>query len=214
MSDLKIRALVLGMVQTNCYIIKNAITKEAIVVDPADDANRIYEYLNANDLVCKGILLTHGHFDHIMAAKELADLTGVKIHAHEAEEKLLQSPELNSSDRVGTAVSLTPDILLKDQEDMMLAGFKIKVIHTPGHTAGGACYYFVEQDVLMTGDTLFRENIGRYDLPTANGTHLLESIKNKLFILGDQVDVYPGHGIPSTMGHEKTHNPYLKSSML
>jgi len=210
MSDLKIRSLVLGMVQTNCYIIKNATTMEAVVVDPADNADKINEYLKKNDLVCQGILLTHGHFDHIIAANQLADLTKVKIYAHEAEEKLLSSPELNASTQVGIELSVTPDVFVKDQESIQLAGFDIRVIHTPGHTAGGACYYFTEHAVLISGDTLFHECIGRSDLPTGDGKLLVESIKNKLLILEDQVAVYPGHGIPSTIGHEKIRNPYLK----
>ncbi len=210
MSNLKIRTLVLGMVQTNCYVVINKESKEALVFDPADHAEKIHEYLTSNDLVCKGILLTHGHFDHILAALKLAELTGVKIHAHEAEKELLASPQLNASTRAGVNTSVVPDILLKDQEELSLAGFRIKVIHTPGHTAGGACYHFVDQDVLISGDTLFHEEIGRYDLPTGNGKVLLESIRTKLFILKDEVGVYPGHGIPSTIGHEKGHNPYLK----
>lgn len=209
MNDLKLNSLVLGVVETNCYIVSNVNTMEAIVVDPADNANTINEYLKVNDLVCQGILLTHGHFDHIMAAKQLAELTGVKIYAHEAEEQLLKLPEYNASSHVGLRLSLIPDTFLKDQEILRLAGFTIKVIHTPGHTAGGACYYFVGEDVLISGDTLFHEDIGRSDLPTGNGKVLVESINNKLMILEDQVKVYPGHGVSSTIGHERQNNLYL-----
>lgn len=213
MGDLKMKTLVLGMVQTNTYVIRNVLTKEAIVVDPADHAEKIYEYIKSNDLVCKSILLTHGHFDHIMAAKELAELTQVKIYAHEAEEKLLSTPNMNASPSAGVSISLTPDVFLKDQEEFLLAGFDIKVIHTPGHTAGGACYYFTKHNVLISGDTLFHECIGRSDLPTGNGRVLVESIKHKLLTLGDDVEVYPGHGIPTTIGHEKVRNPYLSGNI-
>ena len=209
MDELIKKVLVLGMVQTNCYIIGNDETKEAIVVDPADDARQIEKYLKANDLVCKGILLTHGHFDHILAAKELAEETKARIYAHEAEAELLRNPEINASGQIRRECSLVPDVLLKDQEVVKLAGYKIRVIHTPGHTAGGACYYFPGHAVLISGDTLFRDNIGRYDLPTGDGRKLVESICNKLMLLEDQVVVYPGHGPSTTIGYERDNNIYL-----
>lgn len=209
MSSIKVNTLVLGMVQTNCYIISNEATKEALVIDPADHADRIEQYLKANDLVCKGILLTHGHFDHIMAAADLAASEKAQIYAQEEEANLLKDPGMNASHRFGKECSLTPDVLLKDQSLLELAGFLIKVIHTPGHTSGGACYYFTDHDVLFSGDTLFLEDIGRYDLPTGDGKALVNSILHKLMLLEDQVIVYPGHGDPTTIGHERVHNRYI-----
>lgn len=209
MSDFRMKTLILGEIRTNCYIISNGETMEAIVVDPADEANKIEQYLKENDLVCKGILLTHGHFDHILAAKELAENTKSSIYAHETEEELLKDPELNASYQVGKKCSLTADILLKDQEVLKLAGFTIKVIYTPGHTVGGTCYFFKEHDILISGDTLFRGNIGRSDLPTGNGKVLVASIVDKLMILEDQVKVFPGHGESTTIGYERNNNPCL-----
>lgn len=209
MSSIKVNTLVLGMVQTNCYIVSNEATKEALVIDPADHADRIEQYLKANDLVCKGILLTHGHFDHIMAAADLAASTKAEIYAQEEEASLLKDPTMNASHRFGKECSLTPDVLLKDQSLLEMAGFLIKVIHTPGHTSGGACYYFTEHDVMFSGDTLFLEDIGRYDLPTGDGKVLVNSIQHKLMLLEDQVIVYPGHGDPTTIGHERVHNRYI-----
>ncbi len=210
MSELIRKTLVLGMVQTNCYIISNGDTGEAIVIDPADNAEQLYQYIHSNDLACKGILLTHGHFDHILAAKELAKKTQVKIYAQEEEVKLLADETLNASLKFGQRCSLTPDVFLKDEEVLKLAGFVIRVIHTPGHTAGGACYYFTEHKALFSGDTLFRENIGRYDLPTADGRKLLEAIRGKLMLLDDEVAVYPGHGPSTTIGHERENNYYIR----
>ncbi len=213
MSELNLKTLVLGMVQTNCYIVSNDESKEAIVFDPADDADRIEQYLKANDLVCKGILLTHGHFDHILAAEDLAARTKAPIHAHEAEEKLLKEPRLNASSQIRRECTLIPEVLLQDGQNIELAGFKIKVIHTPGHTAGGVCYYFQSHGTLISGDTLFLESIGRTDLPTGNSKQLVASINEKLMILEDQVKVYPGHGRPTTIGFERDNNVYLSGSL-
>ncbi|MBH1939532.1 MBL fold metallo-hydrolase [Mobilitalea sibirica] len=209
MNNFNMKTLVLGMIQTNCYIISNTQSKEAIVIDPAAEAVKIIDYLKTNNLICKAILLTHGHFDHILAAKELSELTEAKIHAHEAEAKLLSDPALNASSLMGRATSLTADVLLKDQEILTIAGFILKVIHTPGHTAGGVCYYFEEQGCLISGDTLFRESVGRTDFPTGDGQLLIESILNKLMLLEDKTLIYPGHGMSTTVGYEKENNFYL-----
>ena len=213
MSIINIKTLVLGMVQTNCYIASNEESKEAIVFDPADNAVKIEQYLKENDLVCKGILLTHGHFDHIMAATDLAAMTLAKIHAHEEEAKLLGDAIMNASAQIRRECTLIPDVLLKDEEQINLAGFSIRVIHTPGHTRGGTCYYFSGRGILISGDTLFRGGIGRYDLPTGNGKQLVESIQNKLMLLEDQVVVYPGHGEPSTIGYERANNIYISRNL-
>lgn len=210
MAKFHMKTLVLGIVQTNCYIISNEETKEAIVIDPADDAGRITGYLKENDLTCRGILLTHGHFDHILAASKVADITGARIYAHEAEAMLLSDPEMNASSHIRCAVGLVPNVLLRDNEELSLAGFQIRVIHTPGHTGGGACYYVKEHGVLISGDTLFYEDIGRSDLPTGSYSTLVESIKTKLFVLEEDTVVYPGHGEPTTIGYEKNNNIYLR----
>lgn len=224
MSEFKLKVMVLGMVQTNCYIISNEALKEAIVIDPADNADKIEEYLKSNDLVCKGILLTHGHFDHIMAAKEMALNAGAKIYAHEAEVGLLEDGNLNASyNFMNKDFCLTPDVLLKDSDRLELIDLTFQVIHTPGHTAGGVCYYLEEtlgpvssnlkgKGTLFSGDTLFRESIGRTDLPTGNGGQLLASIKNKLMPLEDGVVVYPGHGGPTSIGYERSNNIFLTDS--
>jgi len=213
MSKCKIETLVLGAVQTNCYIVSNEESKEAIVIDPGDNAEGIYKVLKENDLVCKAILLTHGHFDHIMAAEKLGSLCPAKIYAHEAEAALLADPALNASAMFGRECSLLPDLLLKDGQTLELAGFNIKVIHTPGHTAGGVCYYFTENGLIFSGDTLFLEDIGRSDLPTGNGRQLIESIRSRLMPLDDDIIVYPGHDAPTTIGHEREANIYIRGGL-
>lgn len=209
MNKFNLKTLVLGPVQTNCYIISNEDTREAIVFDPGDLPGKIEQYLKDNDLICKAILLTHGHFDHILAVHDLVQITRVKVYAQENEAQLLQDTQMNSSARVHRPCSLVPDVLLKDQEQVTIAGFTIQTIHTPGHTGGGACYYFSEVGILISGDTLFRGDIGRSDLPTGDGEQLIKSIQQKLMILEDSVKVYPGHGAPSTIGHEREHNIYI-----
>ncbi len=212
MNSFNLKTLVLGMVQTNCYIIDNQETKEAIVIDPADQADRIEQYLKANDLVCKGIVLTHGHFDHILAARELASATSAPIHASEQEAELLADPRRNVSSQIRRECTLVPEVLLTDDQVLQLAGFTIRVIHTPGHTAGGVCYYFPEHELLFSGDTLFRESIGRTDLPTGDSRQLIASIQQKLMPLEDSVMVYPGHGRATTIGYERENNVYLNGS--
>jgi glyoxylase-like metal-dependent hydrolase (beta-lactamase superfamily II) len=209
MSIFNMETIVLGMVQTNCYIVYHGDTREAVVFDPADNAGRIEKYLKANDLVCKGILLTHGHFDHIMAVAELKAAVSSPVYAHEAEAVLLKDTRLNASIHTKRECTVVPDVFLTDEQVLHLAGFTIKVYHTPGHTAGGVCYYFPEHQVLFSGDTLFLESIGRTDLPTGNGRLLIESIRNKLLLLQDEVKVFPGHGDSTTIGYERDNNIYL-----
>ncbi|MDO5292239.1 MAG: MBL fold metallo-hydrolase [bacterium] len=207
---LNINRLVLGPVQTNCYIVENEDTKEAIVFDPADNAKEIIKCIEKEGLTVKGILLTHGHFDHISAADELRAHCGCKLYAHENEEELLKSPELNlSTSFTGHPVSTNADIYVKDKEELTLAGIKIQVIYTPGHTRGGCCYYFPEHMLLISGDTLFRGTVGRTDFPTGDYDTLLTFIKTRLFELDDEVQVLPGHNDITTIGYEKQYNSEL-----
>ena len=209
MDKMIIQTLVLGMVQTNCYIIHMENSKEAVVIDPADQAAEILQTLQANDLVCEAILLTHGHFDHILAVRELAEATNAPVYVQEEEVQLLGNADLNASSLRGSAYTLTPDRLLKDEEVLNIAGLSINVIHTPGHTIGSACYYFAGQGILFSGDTLFLECIGRTDLPTGNQSAIIQSIRSKLLLLEDQVKVYPGHGDTTTIGYERDNNRYI-----
>ncbi len=207
---MKIQFYVLGVVSTNCYIISNENTKEAIVIDPGDHAPVIIKELKKGGLIPGTILLTHGHFDHIMAAGDLAENYHIPIFAGEAEKELLEDAGLNGSRMMGRDFVLTPSRLLKDNELLVLAGMRIKVIQTPGHTAGGVCYYFEDEKVLISGDTLFLESVGRTDLPTGDSEALIESIRRELMILPDEVAVYPGHGGRTDIGHERAYNPYLR----
>lgn len=206
---MKIISLVLGPIGTNCYLLINEDTKETIVVDPADNAPAIKLKLKMEGLIPVAILLTHGHFDHIMAAKDLADEYNILIHAYCEEWELLQDAKLNASYLIRSNVTLTPQKELKDNEILYMAGMELLVLHTPGHTKGSACFYNKETQSLISGDTLFYESVGRTDLPTGDSETILKSITERLFPLGDETKVYPGHGEMTTIGHERKHNPYM-----
>ena len=157
----------------------------------------------------KAILLTHGHFDHIWGVKELRERSGAEVYAYEGEEKLCQDPALNVSAAVGRSCSITPDHLFRDGEEFEFAGIRGRVIATPGHTGGSCCYYFEEDQILISGDTLFQESVGRTDFPTGSMSALVRSVKEKLFTLPDETRVYPGHGMMTTIGYEKENNAFV-----
>lgn len=206
--------LTLGMVGTNCYFVFNEKVgddgkKHCIFFDPADRGGKIFEVLNEKDFVVDLILLTHGHFDHIGGAEELRKLTGAKIGCYEKEQALCKDPYLNLSNDYGMHLKITPDILYKDNDVIEAAGLSCKLFATPGHTSGSCCFYFEEDDILISGDTLFDESVGRTDFPTSSTSELIRSVKEKLFILPDETVVYPGHGELTTIGHEKLYNPFI-----
>ena len=210
MSDLKIGRLMLGIVQTNCYFVYREGTSDVIFFDPADKGDYIYETLKDKDLHVKGILLTHGHFDHIWGCNKLRELSGAPIYAYEEEKVLCEDAVTNVSEQVGRPYTVIPDRYLKDGEEITIAGMTCKLIATPGHTVGSCCYYFEEAGILIAGDTLFQESVGRTDLATGSAGTLVRSIKDRLFTLPDDTKVYPGHGDITTIGYEKQHNPFVQ----
>ena len=206
---MKIETIVVGPVQTNCYIVSDEASKQAILIDPGEGAQRLIQFISKNELTLTVILLTHGHFDHIMAAKQVASEFGTPIYCSEAEEKLANDMNLNCSMMFGQPAQVVVDLTLKDDQVLNLLGSKVKVIATPGHTSGSVCYYFEHENVIFTGDTLFFESIGRTDFPTGNGRELMTSIQNKLFLLPKDTIVYSGHGCETSIGHEINNNPYV-----
>lgn len=219
MSEIKIGRMVLGVCQTNCYFLYREGNQECIVVDPADQGVSIYSALQKNGFRVAAILLTHGHFDHIWGLDTLRDAVNaaaesegaepVKAYAHEAEKELLRDACKNVSEQAGRACVTYADVYVKDGQEISAAGMTCTVIGTPGHTAGGCCYYFKEAGFLLAGDTLFAESVGRTDFPTGSMGTLVHSIKEKLFVLPDDTKVYSGHGESTTIGHEKEYNPFL-----
>ena len=206
---LKIGRITLGMYMTNCYFIHNEGSNEAIVIDPADSGDYINQKLAENGLKTAAILLTHGHFDHIYGVDALRKATGCQVYGSGDEQLLLKDPDINSSVMVGRPVTVILDRKLKDGDELDIAGIKLSVIATPGHTAGSVCYYVESEGVLFAGDTMFQESVGRTDLPTGSSSQLIDSINDKIMCLPDETKVYPGHGDMTTVGHERKYNPFL-----
>ena len=210
MGKMKLESMVLGPVQTNCYLVLNRESGELLIVDPADDALRIRERVAAMGGRPAAILLTHGHFDHIMAAEELKKEWGIKICACEKELEVLRDSKKNlMMDYYRKDYTLEPDLTVCDGETFEAAGVTWKVIETPGHTIGSCCYYIESEDLLFAGDTLFRTSYGRVDLPTGDAMSMLASVK-KLLTLPETVKVYPGHMGVTSIEYEKKHNPLAR----
>lgn len=208
MSDIRIKTCVLGSVSTNCYLVYNENTREGAVIDPADNASYILNKCSELGLTLTAVLLTHGHFDHILAVPDVQRAFRAKIYAYEAEDAMLVNTKLNMSGGFrGPETSFHADVLLHDGEELELLGARWKVMFTPGHTAGSCCYYLPEEGVLFAGDTLFRGSYGRTDLPTGNTIRIVGSIVDKLFELPDDTMVYTGHGDPTTIAFEKQGSP-------
>ncbi len=209
MGKLKIDQYVVGPVQTNCYFVINTETKEILIVDPGESPKQLAKKIEEGGYSPAAVLLTHGHFDHATGAKELAEHFGISIYAHEAEKAVLESEEKNASWMIGAGQTFRADLFLKDEQEIDLAGFHIRVLYTPGHTIGGCCYYLPYENVVFSGDTLFCGSVGRTDLPTGNMGQLVRSIQEKLMPLPDVTAVYPGHGDVTTIETERMYNPYL-----
>lgn len=208
---MKIEHMVLGAVATNCYLVINEKTKEAIVVDPADRADVILRKAAEKDLTLRAIFLTHGHGDHILAVPELREKAGIPVYACRAEEALLQDPKQNLTSMLfGKPLSLKADILADDGEELNVGGMKFRLLFTPGHTPGGCCYYNEEDGVLFSGDTLFAGSVGRTDFPGGSMKTLMRSLAEKILCLPDSVRVYPGHQEDTTVGEERLYNPYFR----
>jgi glyoxylase-like metal-dependent hydrolase (beta-lactamase superfamily II) len=208
MAHLKLKTLVVSSCATNCYICYNDETLEGFIVDPGASPERIRAEVDGLGVKPASIILTHGHFDHIGAADALRNAYSVPIIAYEGEESLLADPDLNLSMAFeGTPMVLAADRLVKDGEELTLAGFTAKVLHTPGHTAGSVCYYFPEEQLLLSGDTLFCGSLGRTDFPGGSTRDILFSIIRTLFALPEETKVFAGHNEPTSIGDEKLYNP-------
>ena len=207
---MKIEIFVTGIISTNCYIVSNEETKEAVIVDPANLSRKMETYILEEGLKIRAVLLTHAHFDHIMGLDKVMESYGkMPVYVEESDLPLLNHAELNESMVYTNGYCYSGGDVIHDKDVLSLIGYDFEVIHTPGHTQGGVCYYVANENVLFSGDTLFHGSVGRSDFATSSTSALIRSIKEKLFLLPDETIVYPGHMGATTIGYEKVNNPFL-----
>jgi hydroxyacylglutathione hydrolase len=202
--------LIVGPLQVNCFILADEKTKEAVVIDPGDDAADILRIIRDKNFKIRYIVNTHGHFDHIGANRAIKETTGAELLIHEGDAPVLASADRHSKSFGMGPVSSPPADRYVKHGDMITAGeISLKVLHTPGHSPGGIC--LLGEGMVFTGDALFAGSIGRTDLPGGNLTTLLDSIRTNLMNLPDDTKVFSGHGPASTIGDERRENPFLNA---
>lgn len=206
---MKVERFLTGILSTNCYVAWDEQTKAAVIVDPAAYPKKMAEFLKEEGLEIQAVLLTHGHFDHIMGLDALLNDYPVPVYVHEAEKELIADPKTNLSLTYTNGYVFENAVYVTDGQKIEAAGTVFEVLFTPGHTLGGCCYYAESEHILFSGDTLFRWSIGRSDLPTGDEATLIRSIKEKLLVLPEHTVVYPGHMAATTIQTEKTANPFL-----
>ncbi|OSS43001.1 Hydroxyacylglutathione hydrolase [Desulfurella amilsii] len=204
---MKIETVVVGVLQTNCYIVHDC--KQAIIIDPGGDAEKIISIIENKHLKPQLIVNTHYHFDHTGANFDIKNMFNIPIAIGGKDAQFLQNAYKDAlMFMIDAKKSPKADILLKEGDEVTFGDIKFNIIETPGHTIGSICLYNRENKVLFSGDTLFFESIGRYDLPTGNLDDLMASI-NKILVLNENIAVYPGHGPQTTLNHEKANNPFI-----
>jgi glyoxylase-like metal-dependent hydrolase (beta-lactamase superfamily II) len=202
--------LPVGMLQCNCSIFGDEASREAIVVDPGDDIGEITAVLERHQLRVKAIVITHAHIDHIGGAEKLKALTGAPVWMNANDQELYDRLDMQAAWlRMATPSRTEIDVAAKEGDALALGGAEFHVLHTPGHTQGSVCLWIPAENKLIAGDTLFRESIGRTDLPGGDHRKILASIHTKLLVLPEDAVVVAGHGPSTTIGHERRFNPFL-----
>jgi glyoxylase-like metal-dependent hydrolase (beta-lactamase superfamily II) len=204
--------LPVGMLQCNCHIVGDPTTREAIVVDPGDDAGRILAVLDCHQLKVKSIVITHAHIDHIGGAAQLKQATGAPVLMHPEDLWLLKNVETQAN-LIGLPAPPAAELdqpLREGDEVRWGENLRAEVLHTPGHTPGSLCLHLPERKILLAGDTLFAGSIGRTDLWGGSYDSILASIGSKLLALDDETIVLPGHGPDTTIAAERDRNPFLQ----
>ena len=203
LKQLKINSVMKGIV-TNCYIIVDEKTKETIIIDPAEDAEKIEELLDILEAKVEYIYLTHCHGDHIGAVEKLRKDRGGKVLIHKDDYEGLRNPEINLTEILAeSAIRIEADSRVNDGDVLHIGDLEFQVIHTPGHTRGGSSLYCSEEKLVFSGDTMFKGMWGRTDLPTSSFEDIMKSISNKLLVLPDETIVYPGHGMSTMIEYEE-----------
>ena len=201
---------VVGPLQCNCYIVGDRAAGEAIIIDPGDDADAIAGSLAEQQLRVTAIVATHAHFDHIVAAGRLRELTGAPFYLHKADNPILDWMQESGRMFLGIELPPPPDVDRDASEgEVLTAGTaRLEVLHTPGHSPGSIS--LIADTAIFSGDTLFAGSIGRTDLPGGDTQALLDAVRKKLYLLEDDLPVYPGHGPSTTLGREKVYNPFVR----
>jgi hydroxyacylglutathione hydrolase len=199
-----------GPLECNCYIVGDRATKQAIVIDPGGDADVIADVIASNDLRIVSIVATHAHFDHILAAARLREITGASFHLHDDDRVLLDWMQTSGRLWLGVELPPPPDVDRPAPEgEILTAGrVRLEVLHTPGHSPGSIS--LIGEDAIFSGDTLFAGSVGRTDLPGGDTSSLIKAITDKLMVFDDDVPVHPGHGPATTIGEERRFNPFLR----
>ncbi|HEX7360220.1 MAG TPA: MBL fold metallo-hydrolase [Bryobacteraceae bacterium] len=204
--------LPVGLLQCNCSIFGDEQTREAIVIDPGDEIDRIVAALETHALKLKAIVVTHAHIDHVAGAHKLRALTGAPVYLNERDRELLAALDWQARWLgVETPPQTEVDAAAKEGTVLQLGRADFLVLETPGHTQGSISVYIPQERKIVAGDTLFRNSIGRTDLPGGDARQILSSIKTRLFELPDETVVFPGHGPATTIGEERAGNPFLRA---
>ena len=202
--------LPVGPIQTNCYIVADESTGDAVIIDPGADAQQLLDALVEQKWMCQHILLTHAHFDHIGAVKELVEATSAPVAIHPKELALLHARGGAQAFGVDLEPLPMPDVLLVPGEPLVIGPLHFEVLFVPGHTAGHVAFYHRQGKAVFSGDVLFQQGIGRTDLPGGNYDQLMRSLREVLLQLPDDTVVCPGHGPTTTIGAERRENPFLQ----
>lgn len=205
-----LRSVVVGITQTNCYVVGCEQTREGVVIDPGGNPERILRAVEELGLTVRYVLNTHCHFDHMAANADVVAATGAKLALHPAELPILQARGGASWFGVPVQESPPPDVELEDGQVLEVGSLRFQVLHTPGHSPGGVTFYLKEEGAAFDGDVLFSMGVGRTDLPGGDWDTLMRSIQEVLFALPDETTLYPGHGPKTTVGQEKRSNPWLR----
>jgi hydroxyacylglutathione hydrolase len=202
--------LVVGQLSSNCYVVGCDQTHKALVIDPGGDADAILEAIEAHALQVTQIVLTHFHFDHVLAAGDVRAATGAVVAIHASEVQALQKPPALFRFFSPESPSLKADLSLQDGDILEVGTLRVEVLHTPGHSPGSISLWIEGEKVLFSGDLLFQRGVGRTDFPGSSAQDLLRSIRERVFALPDETVVYPGHGPSTTIDAEKRGNPWVR----